>query len=148
MPTQPRSQPARADRHSPRLGQPAGKLPGRPGRALPGSLLQQRLDRVQVRLAELGRPAAAGPVAQRAQPTVADPLQRSPHGRLADRQLLGDLGHRLALVAQLHPLQADPQAGRHRGLPQPRTQLGVLVRAQPERRRGSGHDASISNHQP
>jgi Hsp70 protein len=66
----------------------------------------------------------------------------------ADRQLLGDLGHGLALVAELHAPQADPQAGRHRGLLQPCLQLGVLVRAQPERCGGPGHAASMSHHQP
>jgi hypothetical protein len=99
-------------------------------------------------LAEPGWAASFGPVRQRVQPTGSDPPQRPPHGGLADRQLLGDLGHGLALVAELHALQAHPQAGRHRGLPQPRTQLGVLVRSQPERCSGPGHAASISHHQP
>jgi hypothetical protein len=55
-------------------------------------------------------------------------------------------GSALALVAQLHAPQADPHAGRHRGLPQPCLQLGLLVRGQPERCSGPGHAASMPNH--
>jgi hypothetical protein len=71
-------------------------------------LTQQLLDRVQVMVADPGRTASFGPIRQRVQPTGSDPPQRPPHGRLADRQLLGDLGDGLALVAELHALQADP----------------------------------------
>jgi hypothetical protein len=89
-----------------------------------------------------------GAIRQRVQPTGHHPPQRPPHGGLADRQLLGDLGHGLALVAELHALQADPQARRHRGPAQPHTKLGLLVRSQPERCSRSGHNASISAPSP
>jgi len=87
-----------------------GQLAHGPHLALPGGLTQQLLDRAEIMVAEPGWAASSGPIRQRVQPTGHHPPQRPPHGGLADRQLLGDLGHGLALVAELHALQADPQA--------------------------------------
>jgi Transposase DDE domain len=145
---QQRSQPPTADLHPTAAGQPRGQLPRGPDLPAAGGLAQQLLDRVQILVAEPRWAASPGAIRQPVQSTGHNPPQRPPHGRLADRQLLGDLGHGPALVAELHALQADPQAGRHRGLAQPPTQLGLLVRGQPETRSGSGHDTSMSHHQP
>jgi hypothetical protein len=91
--------------HPPFACQPGGQLPGGPGLATHGCLVQQPAQRRQVFGPSAWGPARDGSVSQPREPLVQERLEILAHGLFVCAQCLGDLRHAPAQVGQAHHLQ-------------------------------------------